>query len=300
MSQQAEPQEPKNTEQALVLSHTALDMLKVEENRIDNIIEKRKIILKLIAKHIRPTEIRLFGDNLHFERAACEQILSWAGARVENVHKEVEIITDDEGTYRDYEMWGTVRFGDDRSLEVMGNCSTRSDFYGVRKGKDGKEYYLPLHEVDIPSIKQAAMTNMMNHACVRSLGLKAITLEDLKMAGMNVDMVKKVEFNKGSRGGSTLTPDEIRMQTQIGNWVLEMAGGDKESAASTLMARTTFKGSDNAQVPGKRSPSELTGRRLQITHEKIAAEYKAWRVKNKLPEIQEPAQAAPSDQGQAR
>ncbi len=254
-------------------------------------IERANIILKLIAKHIRPSEIMLFGESIHFERGACEKILMWAGAKIQMDHKfNVDRIVDEKGeVYLDYEIWGMVEV-DGRTIDIMGNCSTRSDFFGSRAGA-----HLPLSEIDIPSIKQAAITNLWNHACVRSLGLKSLTLSDLKVAGMKTEEIKSVSFNKGGQGGSTLTPEEKQQQVLVGNWLLEMNGGDKTAASKQLVTMTEFTGKEGNKVPGIDTCAKLTGKRLQIVYGKVKNEYTAHCKKNGLP-LPESAKELPTIQ----
>ncbi len=258
-------------------------------------IERANMILKLIAKHIRPTEIRLFGNegakNIHFERGACEKILMWAGAKIKMDHKfNTERIVDEKGdAYYDYEIWGTLEI-DGRTIDIMGNCSTRSDFFGTKGGE-----YKPLSEIDIPSIKQAAITNLWNHACVRGLGLKSMTLEDLKAAGMNIEKIGSVAYSQGSQGGSTITPEEKQQQVRMGNWLLEMNGGDKAAAGANLTKLTAFMGKDGKEVAGLDSCAKLTGKRLAIAYSKVFTDYSAFCKKNGLPmpEISKPAENLP-------
>lgn len=267
------------------MTNTNQELARVPENDISTsisqaeaTIQRAQIILKLIAKHIRPTEIRLFGDNIHFERGACEKILMWAGAKIRNVRLIHDRIVDEKNeVYYDYEAWGTVEI-DGREIELMGNCSTRSDFFGTKDGN-----FKPLSEVDIPSIKQAAITNLWNHACVRTLGLKSMTLEDLKAAGMDTSKIGSVAFFKGSQGGSTLTPEEKKQQTLVGNWLLELHGGDKAAASKQLVTMTEFTGKEGNKVPGVDSCLKLNGRRLQTIYGKVKAEYTEHCRKNSLP-----------------
>ncbi len=255
----------------------------VSASQAEATIERAKMILKLIAKHIRTTEIRLFGDNLHFERGACEKILMWAGAKIKMDHNfNHERIVDEKGdVYYDYEIWGTLEI-DGRTIDVMGNCSTRSDFFGTKGGE-----FKPLSEIDIPSIKQAAITNLWNHACVRGLGLKSMTLDDLKAAGMDTSKIGSVSYEKSGQGGSTITPEEKQQQVKMGNWLLEMNGGDKTAAAEALKKATAFMGKDQAgnpkQVEGLDSCAKLTGKRLAIAYSKIFTDYQAHCKKNGLP-----------------
>ena len=266
-------------------------------------IVRAEVILKLIAKHIRPTEIRIFGENLHFERGACEKILMWAGIvilvayvglviyripavlekqKTEEIEKKtrtetVPIVDEKNERYYIFEAWGTCTI-DGREIEVMGNCSTRSDFFGTQGGQ-----FKPISEIDIPSVRIAAVTNMWNHACVRSLGLKSMTLEDLKRAGMDVAKISSVAYSKGSQGGSTLTPEEKQQQILVGNWLLELNGGDKVIASANLVKLTEFTGKEGNKVPGIDSCAKLTGKRLQIIYGKVKAEYEIHAKKNGLP-----------------
>ena len=241
-------------------------------------IERANIILKLIAKHVRPSELRLFQENLHFERGACEKILLWAGASIKKTRIEkIEILDEKNERYYIFECWGSVFLGD-RELEVVGNCSTRSEFFGVRNGM-----FKPLSEIDIPSVRISAYTNMLNHACIRSLGLKSLTLDDLKFAGMDTSRIGQVSFVRGGRGGSPITPEEKDRQTKVGNWLLEMSGGDKANASIALIKITTFVGKDGTSVAGVESCAKLTGKRLEITYSKVKEEYHGYCKKNQIP-----------------
>ena|SRR3990167_5211207 len=281
------------------MENNSKELVRVPENDIttsasqaEATIQRAQIILNLIAKHIRPTEIRLFGENLHFERGACEKILMWAGAKLKMDHhfNKDRIVDEKNEVYDDYEIWGQVEI-DGRTVDIMGNCSTRSDFFGTKDGQ-----YKPLSEVDIPSIKQAAITNLWNHACVRSLGLKSMTIDDLKAAGMDTSKIGSVAFSKGSQGGSTLTPEEKKQQTLVGNWLLEMHGGDKVLASKQLVTMTEFVGKEGNKVAGIDSCARLTGKRLQIVYGKVKAEYEAFAKKNGLPPPESSKQEIPTIQ----
>lgn len=231
------------------------------EDALNLQIEYAKLVVKLIAKHIRPKQVRMFGDNLHFERSACEQILSWGGVSITDVEIKEKRYEDDKGVFYDFETWGTVQFKDGREMRLMGNCSTRSDFFGKKKDE-----YLPLSEVDIPSIKQASYTNLMNHAAIRFFGLKSITLDELKAAGMDIEKIEKVSFERGGQGGKTITPEETEKQTQLANIVLQLVDGDKTKVAAKLKELTGFK-SGNEMV-SREDVRQLSGNWLVTTLKK--------------------------------
>lgn len=193
----------------------------------------RKGILRLIAANLEPDDIALFGEgekeSIHLTKPACKQILSWAGITVQPdsviQEKRYEGV---EGPYIDFEVWATWMTPDGRYYRTMGNRSTYDDFFAKRtkwtcecgsdvrwenrtatclaaghKGKAEKTtYYLPLSEVDIPSVKQAAITNLWNHV-VEDAGLKP-SKRELLAVGFKFDEVKdRVKFGSDKPSSST-------------------------------------------------------------------------------------------------
>jgi hypothetical protein len=191
----------------------------------------RKGILKLIAANLEPEDVTLYGEGdketVHLTKHACKQILSWAGISVQPdsgiLEKKYE---GTEGPYIDFEVWGTWIRGTE-AHRSMGNRSTYDDFFAKRtkwscegcgaeirwdnkkpicvaEGKQVKAekttYYLPLSEVDIPSIKQAAITNLWNHI-VEDAGLKP-SKKELQAVGFRFDEVKdRVKFGENKNPG---------------------------------------------------------------------------------------------------
>jgi hypothetical protein len=194
----------------------------------------RKGILKLIAANLEPEDIAIYGEgdkeSIHLAKPACKQILSWAGITVQPDSAIQEKRYDGvEGPYIDFEVWATWMTPDGRYYRTMGNRSTYDDFFAKRtkwtcecgsdvewqnrtavcravghRGKAEKTtYYLPLSEVDIPSVKQAAITNLWNHV-VEDAGLKP-SKKELLAVGFKFEEVKdRVKFgNDNKPSGST-------------------------------------------------------------------------------------------------
>ncbi|HLH05815.1 MAG TPA: hypothetical protein VKW78_01115, partial [Terriglobales bacterium] len=177
------------------------------------------------AAHLEPGEdVVLYGDGdkqtVHLTKHACKQILGWAGITVQLdstiQEKKYEGV---DGPYIDFEAWATWLTPDGRYYRAMGNRSSYDDFFAKRtryvcphedcraltefgKGcpKHGRvtpvkeAYYLPISEVDLPSIKQAAITNLWNHI-VEDAGLKP-SKRELEAIGFRFDAVKeRVSFS---------------------------------------------------------------------------------------------------------
>jgi hypothetical protein len=242
------------------------------ENRIqyaEETVKFNRAILRLIASNIQPNDIIVMGESLHFERGACEQILSWSGAstKIEKVVKEN--YNDDKGEYILFEIWGFVRLGNGRTLDVMGSCSTRDKFFGQKHDKDGGTIYKPLSEIDIANVKKKAITNWYNHAASRSVGLSSITIEMLSESGMDVSRLQRVEYGKGTKGGSMLSVEDNNRASEIATWLKEICNGIEEKARDELERMTTFKSREGEQVPGKRSTKKLTKKQIDRLYPKV-------------------------------
>jgi hypothetical protein len=70
---------------------------------------------------------------------------------------------------------------------------------GVRSSKDAffsRGGKLSAKDVDIPSLYKSAYTNCLNNGIKRILGLRNLTIEDLKAAGLRVEKIKRVNYGK--------------------------------------------------------------------------------------------------------
>src|SRR6267378_1212949 len=160
-------------------------------------------------------------ENLepYLSGSGCRFVLSSAGAKFSNpeiIEKQYE---GTEGPYIDFEVWVTVETADGRCVRTMGNNATDDDFFAKRwryicpnceeptilgygescrvhgqvKAKRDP-YYLSLQEVDIPAVKQKAMTNAWNHA-VRDLGFMP-NIQHLKEAGVDIKKLRRIDFGQ--------------------------------------------------------------------------------------------------------
>lgn len=222
----AEPENGSVGRYDMIHTPTPLPPMIVEETvdqrlaRAEKQIAIRKGFLKLIAANLEPGDITLYGEGdketIHLTKAACKQILGWAGIMVQPDSNIQEKRYDGvEGPYIDFEVWATWMTPDGRYYRAMGNRSTYDDFFAKRtkwtcedcgalvEWRDRKPfctaekkqtrgekttYYLPLSEVDIPAIKQAAITNLWNHI-VEDAGLKP-SKKELLAVGFKFDQVK--------------------------------------------------------------------------------------------------------------
>lgn len=182
-------------------------------------------IVKLIAANISPKQVMLFGENIWLTKEACLRVLGWIGADISPEPLTEHRYEGGDGPYIEFDCWGSVTLPSGRTIRAMGNSSTLDDFFakensyicaecggaGQWRGndfyctRDNKKvryekasHYKPLTEIDIPSVRQKAVTNFFNHA-LQIVGAMP-TKDELVAAGMNLgDAAGKVEFSGGSK-----------------------------------------------------------------------------------------------------
>lgn len=129
-----------------------------------------------------------------------------------------ERITDDKGAYILFTVHGRAEF-QGRTVEDVGTCSTRDDFFGRAQGK-----LKPIEDVDLENIKKKAVTNLQGRLLKKILGL-SFTLDDLKAAGINLDKVSKTEYAGGGAGGGKISEPQANRLFAI---LMHGAEGDED------------------------------------------------------------------------
>lgn len=247
----------------------------------ENQIKIRKGYVKLVARQLRPQDVLVFGEEVYLPAKPCQDILSWARIRVKP-HWPVEEhhYNSPDGEYIEFVITATLTDTGGREVDVMGNRSTRDEFFGIA-GKlypcpqcgepckwqkvnpndqrdstvcavHGKVWvkkenivikYLPIYDVDVPSVRSAAVTNLWNKA-LKAIGLMP-TLQDLADEGMDISKVKRVDF-KGGDGKSSSQSTTPKQQPPQSNQP-KAAAPSSTATATSAKAATLPK----SQIPDK-------------------------------------------------
>ena len=171
-----------------LIEHDALvELAEKSEKRIE-------AVKKIIRAALRITNHRdwvLIGNEPYLTASGAEKVarlfgISWYDMKIEEEERE-----DEKGKFFMFTCKAKFRLGE-IEIEAVGTCSTRNKFFYLAKGRV-KE----LHEIDIPSVKKTAMTNCILNGVKRLLGLRNLTLEDLKSAGVSIDKITRVTFKEG-------------------------------------------------------------------------------------------------------
>lgn len=90
-------------------------------------------------------------------------------------------------TFKGYFSMGTAE------IEVIGTRSSKDPFFSRAKGAD-----LPASEIDRGDVKKSALTNLLANGITRLLGIRNLTWEEVKGAGIDTEVVGKVDYQQKS------------------------------------------------------------------------------------------------------
>jgi len=173
-------------EPALIEHDALVELAEKSEKRIE-------AVKKIIRAALRITNHRdwvIIAGEPYLTASGAEKVarlfgISWYDMKIEEEERE-----DEKGKFFMFTCKAKFKLGE-TEIEAVGTSSTRSKFFGWVKGK-----LRELHEVDIPSVKKTAMTNCILNGVKRLLGLRNLTLEDLKSAGISIDKITRVTFKE--------------------------------------------------------------------------------------------------------
>lgn len=151
-------------------------------------------------------------------------------------------------------------------IEAIGLRSSRDPFFSRKKERD-----IPPSEVDRTNVIMASYTNCVGNGITRLLGIRNLTYEDLKAAGIDTDKIKKVE-----RQTAELSDEAKEQKAEIRRMILEMALNDTKVACQMLANLTKFTGKDGKEVPGKTNIDALSERAIPVTYGKVKKAYEEW------------------------
>jgi len=235
---------------------------------IANAEKQVKILEKILAIAVQRTNQYDWLDQNgkpYLTSSGAEKLMPLFGVSLFETNSEKTYSKDEKGDYYIYKYKGTFSWKGG-SIEALGACSSRDKFFAW----DSKaQTFKSLPEVDETNIMKAAYSNMMVNGITRLLGIRNLTWEQLEKYGIRKSQVSKVDYRNG---GHTVTEDEKKKQDEIAKMMLELCYGDQAAATKQLIEITAFKGKDG-DVPGIDHPRKLSGKRLDIAHSKIKANY---------------------------
>lgn len=100
------------------------------------------------------------------------------------------------------------------SIEAIGTRSSKDGFFKKYEWENGVKKELPVSAISKDDVKKSAYTNLIGNGITRLLGIRNLTYDDLKISGIDVTKITKVEYKKSGKP-PTAPPQENTVKGQI-------------------------------------------------------------------------------------
>lgn len=308
----------RRTVEAETLPSYGIEGVDIDYERLLQVAEKRAKFVtgvrKLAVGQTRPQDWlgrRQKGGGMNYDLMGpgAERIRAFCSVGFQNKVRREETWTKEAGpgytVYYEAEVYiGNPGTG---ALPVMGTCSSDDDFFSSETVKlpyvqdnpehqraldsgegnlseDKKTLYIHRHipagEVTKENIEKAALTNLIVNGVTRVLGIRKMSLDDLRGYGIDVDKISAGVDYGSTRGQSgRLAPALEQQREDIKKMLLEMNGGDESKALADMKRRTAFKAREpgGRDYPGCESWERLSEKQLPRLHEAVAPDYARFR-----------------------
>lgn len=229
---------------ALLSPRQVVALEKVTKANLERLVEEAEALvsftnrIKTVAlKATNGTDWAVFGDKPYLLETGVKNVLQIVGASVFDVQMDEEIRHEDDGRKVGYfTAIGKISFMGRVHVNV-GTGTTKDKFFAKRKDAQGGEKELTYDEVDIQNVRKKAVTNLQHRLLDMVLKLRP-TLDELKALG--IEPKGKVDFAKGSQGGTTDTADEKTLRAELKTLVARAANVLDRKPEDVLRDATAF------------------------------------------------------------
>lgn len=244
--------------EADVISDSAIsdDSLIAVAEKAEQRIEAVNKIKRLALKVTNPQDWIDQNGKPYLQASGAEKVarlfgISWRIG--EPVYEELE-----DG-YFSYTYKGEFTLGN-TTIEVIGSRSSKDGFFR-KYDKDRKP--LPPSEIDKGDVKKSAFTNLLANGITRLLGLRNLTWEDLKEAGINKEQTASVEYKDSKKEMLS------EAHKKLFNLLNDYFKGDKIKMQDALKELTEFKDSKGNLHEGKTSIYDLSEKIASVAYGKL-------------------------------
>lgn len=238
-------------------------MLEVIRQRQKN----KKELIKIAIQQTNEEDWILQGGKPYLEGTGAEKIAPIFGVRVTGIVRSIENGVDEDGTtvgmkwrrFR-HDATGEIAVGNRvvYSLQgLFGSSWTKDDFFG--KTKTG---FKPLADIDMRDLEYKSYTDLMRVAVVRLVGLRSVTVDELKAAGLDLTKIKDVQR------GAEFNDEEKKKQEEFLEIAKRMVGTDAAKIKSLTREMTSWKTQDGKDM-GVDNITLKGGKQLDIALDKL-------------------------------
>lgn len=216
------------------------------------------------------------GGKPYLEGFGCEKVAGMFGIGWRDIHEPLMHIEED-GHYT-YTYTGTFVMGG-REIEVIGTRSSRDEFFTKRykydeAAKQKTVYYRPASEIDKGDVKKSAYTNLLMNGITRILGIRNLTYDDLRAAGLDVSKIAKVNYGEKQE----MSEESKGRREEIKRMLMEMVDNDETKFAAALQKVTSFIGKDGNEIKGKSKLEDISEKAIGPNYNKVKKAYEQWKA----------------------
>lgn len=217
----------------IITISTVEDLISVANKRLET-------VPKLIELSLKVTNYRdwtLQDGNPYLCHSGAEKVARLFGVKISDVNQKKESTEDSEGRFYIYVITGKFSLpGDMDSIEAIGTCSQRDGFFSKAQGKRKETA-----EIDETNILKAAYSNLICNGITHLLGLRNITIDQLRETGIDMSKVLSIGYAKGAQKiEKTLQENSKKLRQRIEDMAIQMSGGDEEAMKKVLKANSSF------------------------------------------------------------
>ena len=253
-------------------SDQLLIMAEQAERRVAAIQTIMKAAIK-ITTHLDWVNI---GGNPYLQETGASKIgrlmgISW------QIGQPLKAYDEDKSGHYTYRANGKFFFAG-AEIDAYGLRTTHDEFFIGKAGNPEKPQKKP-QDVNERDVMQAAYTNCLNNGIKRIVpGLRNITMDYLKEAGIDTSQMKGYDFN--SAAPKTMSGEALDQKAEIERMLKEEFGDNWTNA---LEQYTSFTNKSGEQIKGKKDINKISEKAMPVTYNKVKKLYDEWRASGGQP-----------------
>ena len=190
------PLEPKEITPPDIENDKLVEIAAAAEKRMEAIKKIKRMAMRLTNEHDWVRMKAKGGDKPYLQASGSEKIARLFGISWRFIG-DPQRINDEDGHFG-YEV--RMEFmGSGSKIEVVGTRSSKDEFFTTRykynpETKQREIALIPPGELDAGDLLKSAITNTIGNGITRLLGIRNLSWEDLKEAGLDTDKIGIVEY----------------------------------------------------------------------------------------------------------
>lgn len=245
---------------------------------VDKVFELLGKLRRFALKHLSPKSITNENGNPYITESGVNVFDSPFGIYEKDVSgvvvtsSGVQVSIDDQNAFaNDIDCIIYKGIVGSKTLGIEASFEGGTYFADTEAGQKDRKFH---DKEDYLFFSKKAKANWRGRARRKLLGLDNITWDELKEYGITPDNCTSVSRKSTQAQVSPEQADkENKLRADIATLLSEFIT-DAKLRSDKLEELTKFRGSDGKDISGVRDPKNLTGRRLEVTHNKVVEWHK--------------------------